>query len=68
MEEIVKTFRVTMCWDFIVESDTETTAENHIAKLTESFFTETSRMPEFAIEYFQVKLLDERVSGVDAKL
>jgi hypothetical protein len=68
VEEIMNTYKVRMCWDFIVLGNAEAEAEARVADLTESFFKETSRMPEFAMEQFETSIVDGLGAGVDARL
>ena len=63
------TYKVRMCWDFIVEADDETKAEGFVATLTDKYFGEVAyKIPEFAYETFHVSQTDAQGAGVDARL
>ena len=63
------TYKVRMCWDFIVEADSEPAAENKVAEMTDRYFGEvSSRCREFAFECFEVTEIDSQGAGVDARL
>ncbi len=62
------TYKVRMCWDFIVESDSEADAETVVATLTDKHFGEVAyKVPEFAYETFHVSKIDREGAGVDAR-
>jgi hypothetical protein len=68
-EKIMATYKVRMCWDFIVEADSEANAETFVATLTDKYFGEVAyKIPEFAYETFHVSQTDSQGAGVDARL
>jgi len=64
----MSTFKVTLHWDFIVESDTTDQAKLMVAELTDAFFQKVARLDEFAYEAISTEMLDYRGAGADAGL
>lgn len=64
----MSTFKVTLHWDFIVESDTTDQAKLMVAELTDAFFQKVARLDEFAYESISAEMLDLLGAGVDAGL
>lgn len=64
----MSTFKVTLHWDFIVESDTTDQAKLTVAELTDTFFQKVARLDEFAYEGITSELIDGLGAGVNAGL
>ena len=64
----MSTYKVSLHWDFIVESDTTDQAKLIVAELTDDTFQKMARLDEFAYESITTELLDHQGAGVDARL
>lgn len=64
----MSTYIVKLEWEFIVEADTVDLAKLAVANLTDHFFQEMVRFPEFSCENITAELVDGMGAGVDAGL
>jgi len=64
----MSTYKVTLHWEFVVESNSEENAKLVVGELTNNLFLQVVNLPEFAYESMDAVTIDSRGAGVDARL
>lgn len=62
------TYKIKMCWEFIIDAEDKVKAEISVAKMTDPLFQKIALQPEFTYESFESRLVEPLGAGVDAGL